>query len=263
MEPECPDEKSAADGPVPSLIPTAPSSFPKSNSDAISGESSIHLQSSFEPAKTWKPLGLRIHFLLPLACLSALLLAALVFLAMFSHKNNGLIHLDGPDKITNSQYFTYNYLPVIIAVLYSFLWQIVDSDARRFEPFVDLDSHEGIGINELFYDYAHRSALAVPFLALRKPFSALRGKHSGVAFASCAYLVSSIVFPSLASSVFAVESITLLEHLKINIWSIPTVPFANQSSILDGEYLTQASSILLQDAALPRFVTTKIQHFSI
>ncbi|MCJ1243496.1 hypothetical protein MMC30_000693 [Trapelia coarctata] len=198
----------------------------------------------------WRPPGLRLPYLAAFAVVSASLLAILLLISTASNTKNGLIQVDNPDMITGAQFFAYNYLPVIVAVIYSLLWQVVDSDARRYEPFPDLSRPGGIRGKELFFDYAYESSFIVPFIALRR-------KHAGVALCSLAFLLSSIVLGSLSSSLMGVTPISLSKVVSINTWESPTVAFDKQSDILNGEYLTQASSILLQNAALPEFTTSR------
>jgi hypothetical protein len=191
--------------PVP--VPRSPTTETKHS--ATSTATSVNIDEHPRRSKTWKPSGLKPRFLVPLALLSALLLASLIIISTINHKNNSLIQVDSPDLITTAQSFAYNYLLMIIAVLYSFFWQIVDSDARRFEPFPDLSRAEGVRGDELFFEYAYKNAFAVPFLALRR-------KHSGVALASFAYLLSTILLGSLASSLMGVKSVTISEIVNVS-----------------------------------------------
>ena len=88
-------------------------------------------------------------------------------------------------------------------MLYLLFQQIVNSDARRFEPFLDLSQAGGVR-NELFLEYSYKNAFIAPFLALRR-------KHSGIALTSFTYLMSTILLSSLTSSFMGVKSVTISE----------------------------------------------------
>lgn len=169
--------------PVP--VPRSPTTETKHS--ATSTTTSVNIDEHPRLSKTWKPLGLKPLFLVPLALLSALLLASLIIISAISHKNNGLIQVDSPDLITTAQFFPYNYLPIIIAVLYSFFWQIVDSGARRFEPFPELSRAEGIRGDELFFEYRVQKCLcrALP----RPPAKAFR-------CCTCQFCISAVDYPT-------------------------------------------------------------------
>lgn len=94
--------------------------MPEAKHSATSTTTSVNIDEHPRRSQTWKPSGLKSRFLAPLALLSRLLLASLIVISAISHKNNGLIQVDSPGLITAAQFFVYNYLPIIIAVLYSF-----------------------------------------------------------------------------------------------------------------------------------------------
>ena len=194
----------------------------------------------------WRPFGIRNIFFFVLSLLSLALLCVVTYLFVSSEKQNGIYHIGAEQSIPAGIFFAYKYLPVIVIILYSLMWAVLDADARRYEPYPDLSRPEGTSGDSLFYEYSYEYALLVPFKAIRR-------RHWGVCLASSAFLLSAIILDSFAASLLGVENVADVKTVDLNNVPVPTVPLAQQEAVLNGEYLTLASSILLDGADTPPF----------
>ncbi|KAF4633241.1 hypothetical protein G7Y89_g4876 [Cudoniella acicularis] len=101
-------------------------------------------------------------------------------------------------QITLDQYVTVSFVPLIIAVLYTIPWRILDSTFREMEPFYQLNQHGGaLGRNSLCLDYSTSFLITVPFKAL------YRGHF--IPFWSSLISLSVLVLAPLSSEAFFVS----------------------------------------------------------
>ncbi|KAH7627247.1 hypothetical protein B0T09DRAFT_367759 [Sordaria sp. MPI-SDFR-AT-0083] len=97
---------------------------------------------------TWRPFVTRHPYLLFLA-LSSLALLVVVEL-LYQHSINPAFE---PGQRTMHGYFVWNYLPVILAVLYGLLWQQCDAEIERIEPYYHLFTNKQRASNTVNVDY--------------------------------------------------------------------------------------------------------------
>jgi hypothetical protein len=72
-------------------------------------------------------------------------------------------------QITLQQYIYVAFLPLIVSVLYTIPWQILDTTIREMEPFYQLNQEGGsLGKNSLCLDYSTSWLIAVPFQSIRR-----------------------------------------------------------------------------------------------
>lgn len=63
----------------------------------------------------------------------------------------------------------YQYVPNILAVLYSLVWSWIDFDAKRMQPWFELSKPGGeIAKNSVFLDYQYDFVAWVPFKAAKR-----------------------------------------------------------------------------------------------
>ena len=81
--------------------------------------------------------------------------------------SNGEIHF--APQITLRQYILVAFVPLIIAVLYTLPWRILDSTFREMEPFYQLNQPGGaLGKHTLCLDYTTSWLITVPFRAISR-----------------------------------------------------------------------------------------------
>ena len=175
------------------------------------------------------------------------LLAGIETLRQLSARNEGLAFFQNPSGIGSVLSTTYNYVPVIFAVLYVLAWSLVDLDAKRVEPYFQLSNPNGSSAATLFIDYSYTSIWTVPFKAARR-------KHWIIAFVSFIFLVISIVLPPLQSGLIGLSWVGLSQGTTLYTWQ-ELVPLRTQSQRFTGEFIDRASSVFTNRTQLPAFVS--------
>ena len=106
----------------------------------------------------------------------------------------GLVHFKNAKELSVLQYFTWKYAPVMFFVIYGILWQIVDYEVKRLEPYYQLSKKNGSTAGEsLNMDY-------LTFMSWLVPLRALRHKQYAVIYVSLATLIASSLVPVLQSA---------------------------------------------------------------
>lgn len=97
----------------------------------------------------WKPISLRLPFLqfMLLATISTIII--LQSLLYESQTQGGILFAPSIDELPLSVAFGYRYAPTIIAVIYGFLWSLIDHDTKRIEPYFQLCSPGGASAEEI------------------------------------------------------------------------------------------------------------------
>ena len=107
---------------------------------------------------------------------------------------NGLLKFKTPAEVSTPKYFVWKYLPIIVAVLYGVLWQIVDFEVKRLEPYYQLSRDTGATAAEsLNIDY-------LTFWAYLSPLKAIKYKQWAVLSCSVAALLAQSIVPTLQSA---------------------------------------------------------------
>lgn len=103
--------------------------------------------------------------------ISMILVVFLQLLLLQSQKNGGIIFATNANSLPLKTTFPYLYLPTIIAVVYGFLWNWIDLDVRRIEPFLQLAKKEGAtGQESLLLHYPVDFLASVPIKALKQRY---------------------------------------------------------------------------------------------
>lgn len=109
--------------------------------------------------------------LLSFAISSIVIIALLEVLAQRSQKSGGLSLVDDADEIPAAVNLTYLYLPTIIAVLYSLVWNWIDLDIKRMQPWTEVSKVDGAtGRQSIFLDYPVDFVAFVPFKAAKQRY---------------------------------------------------------------------------------------------
>ncbi|KAF7529898.1 hypothetical protein G7054_g9732 [Neopestalotiopsis clavispora] len=109
----------------------------QSQNDAFANDAE---SASMHPRLDWRPWTLRLPSLLTLAGLCVLMIAALVFCAVFSDRRQGLKSYSG--TIYDGYYFLFRILPQLLAALLLLYAQIVITAAFRVLPFSALAAED-------------------------------------------------------------------------------------------------------------------------
>src|SRR5579862_7062907 len=148
----------------------------------------------------WKPLSMRWPYISLLIFLAATMAALQEFLFQISdtrskqNPKEGLLKFKSPKQLSIGQYFCWKYLPIIIAVTYGIMWQVVDFEVKRLEPYYQLSKPTGALAEEsLSIDYLNSWHYLTPFKAIRY-------RHWAVAYCSVATLLASSIAPTLQSA---------------------------------------------------------------
>ncbi|RVD84848.1 uncharacterized protein DFL_003186 [Arthrobotrys flagrans] len=161
------------------------------------------------------------------------------------NRNEGLLFMKDIDDLPLGQYFTIQYLPTLIAVLYGIAWSIVDLDCKRLEPFYDLSKETGASSDALFLEYQYQFPLFVPFRALFK-------RHWSVFLSSTIFLTATLIITPLQSSILATVDKTSEFGTTFNI-TAQFLPLNGSDSALTPEFLFTEYTISRLNGSLPKF----------
>lgn len=106
-----------------------------------------------------------------------------------------LMQFDDVKKVTITKFATWKYLPTAIAVIYGVLWEQVDSEIKRLEPYFHLSQRPKGALAE--------SSLNVEYLtfwAVLTPFQAIRHRHLAVVLSSFSALTAVMVVPAVQTA---------------------------------------------------------------
>ena len=150
---------------------------------------------------TWRPLTMSSWWISILVILALALAGVQEYLCRKSLKSvehdpaqGGLKKFEKVGDLTVTEYFTWQYAPIIISVFYGVLWQMSDFEVKRLEPFYQLSKKTGATAGEsLNMDY-------LTFLSFLVPLRALHHRQYAVIFSSLGTLVASSLVPVLQSA---------------------------------------------------------------
>lgn len=127
-----------------------------------------------ERKRNWKPVTLRFPILGSIFAVTVSMIIGLEILSYVSiGKNNanggGLAFAATVDDLSVAATFSYLYLPTVIAVIYSMVWNWVDLDSKRLEPWFQLSKPEGATAeNSILLQYPFDFLAFVPMRAARR-----------------------------------------------------------------------------------------------
>jgi hypothetical protein len=159
----------------------------------------------YYPQPNWKPHSMRWPYLTALITVSITLSVAQEFIYRRSRSLASQSPPSGLFEFTNAQdlgdwdFFSFKYLPTIIAVTYGILWQITDYEVKRLEPFHRLSREGGALASEsINIDY-------ITIFNILRPFRALRYRHYAVAVSSFATILAVSIVPTLQTASIILE----------------------------------------------------------
>ncbi|KAK6506529.1 hypothetical protein TWF506_011435 [Arthrobotrys conoides] len=199
----------------------------------------------YDTERFWKPFTIRLPYLIFLNILTFSLIITIETLYYFSNRSEGLLFMKDIDDLPLGKYFTIQYLPTLIAVLYGIAWSIVDLDCKRLEPFYDLSKGTGASSDALFLEYQYQFPLFVPFRALFK-------RHWSVFLSSTILLTATLIVTPLQSSILATVDRTSEFETTFNI-TAQFLPLNGSDSALTPEFLFTEYTISRLNGSLPQF----------
>ncbi|KFY33960.1 hypothetical protein V494_07177 [Pseudogymnoascus sp. VKM F-4513 (FW-928)] len=212
--------------------------------------------------KLWKPATLRFPVLGSIFTVTVLMIIVLEILAYISvGKNNsnggGLVFAATVDDISTIATVSYLYLPTVIAVLYSIVWNWVDLDSKRLEPWFQLSKPQGASAEDsLLLQYPFDF---LPFVPIR----AARRKHWAVFITGSTLMLVTWAIVPFQSAIFSTGTVTRTREA-LMATSGSFMPLDNQKVALNSEFLNNAYGVSWLDQKLPPYTTKQyaLQPFS-
>ncbi|KAL6234345.1 hypothetical protein BDW75DRAFT_212512 [Aspergillus navahoensis] len=160
----------------------------------------------------WRPIPLRPTFLSFIACLMLFLMVLLEALSQYSERTGGLRFFDDTDDLSNFESFSYNYIPVIVALVLATLWSFIDFDVLRLEPYFQMARPEGCPATVLFINYNFGQSFITPIASAKR-------RHWLVLSVSMVTLLIRIFHPALQSSLLELREVTTISNESMKTWS--------------------------------------------
>lgn len=124
-----------------------------------------------QPYRGWKPLSLSPPMLGAMAAASLLIAGGIETLAQQSLKKGGLALSPSLDEVPSYAMFAYLYVPNIAAAAYSLVWNWIDLDVKRMQPWFELSKPEGATAeNSLLLEYPAEFVAFVPLRAAKRKY---------------------------------------------------------------------------------------------
>ncbi|KAF1830765.1 hypothetical protein BDW02DRAFT_85781 [Decorospora gaudefroyi] len=149
----------------------------------------------------WRPVTMSPWWIAMLVLIALTLAGLQEYLCQLSLENvrkdpekGGLRKFTKVGELSVTEYFTWQYAPIMFFVFYGILWQMSDFEVKRLEPFYQLSKKTGATAGEsLNMDY-------LTFMSWLVPLRALRHKQFAVIYSSLGTLIASSLLPVLQSS---------------------------------------------------------------
>lgn len=93
----------------------------------------------FYPQPNWKPFSMRWPYLSALIIISVILAAAQEYLL----RKGVLYRFETAQALSTWNYFTFKYLPTLVAVTFGVFWQVTDFEVKRLEAYYQLSKPGG------------------------------------------------------------------------------------------------------------------------
>src|SRR5699024_492073 len=122
--------------------------------------------------RNWKPFSMRSPYIILLILISLILAGIHEFRCQKSlalvKEVDGLISFNDTAEVSLDAFFAWQYMPTILFVAYGVLWQIMDYETKRLEPYYQLSQPNGSTAGmSLNLDYATMWTYFVPYKAFQ------------------------------------------------------------------------------------------------
>ena len=163
----------------------------------------------------WKPGSMRFVYIGTLSILAVTLAVIQEILCQKSlqkaKQDSGLLSFDFVAKVSTGAFFSWKYLPTMVAIVYAVLFSIMDFDIRRLEPYYQLSQTSGAQASaSLNLDHLTMFQYFVPFKAFRL-------RQWAVFFSTTGNIIASVVAPALQN-----PSLQFFENKAQGCSDIPT-----------------------------------------
>ncbi|UNI18791.1 hypothetical protein JDV02_005041 [Purpureocillium takamizusanense] len=196
----------------------------------------------------WKPFSMTTPVLLSLALLSLLVAAGIETLAQRSAARGGLALAPTQDDIPAAAMFAYQYVPNVAAAVYSLVWNWVDLDVKRMQPWFELSRPDGArGEDSLLLDYP------VEFLAF-VPLKAAKKRHWPVFLSGTIMMLVFWVITPLQSAILGTGVVHRTSPMTI-VNRSTLLPLAEQADRIDPKALMIGYSMGWLNGTAPKFTT--------
>ncbi|KAL2890186.1 hypothetical protein HOO65_020728 [Ceratocystis lukuohia] len=147
----------------------------------------------YYPQPNWKPFTMGRKYISFLIVLTLGLTIGVEVTYKVNHGSD-VARFTTPDKLPSGTYFVVKFLPIIVSVIYGVLWQLIDYDVKRLEPFHQLSLEGGaLASRSLNIDYITDTNILMPI-------QAAKFGHYAVTFSSIAAMLSVSAVPTLAAA---------------------------------------------------------------
>lgn len=163
----------------------------------------------FYPQENWKPWSMRWPYITMLIIISIVLGAAQEFLL----QKGAIYTFKSATDLSTWSYFTFKYLPTLVAVSFGIVWQVTDFEVKRLEAYYQLSRQGGAlaaeSINVSIQNDASKQVRTltnisqvdyITFFNFLRPIRALTYRHYAVAVSSLATLLAVSLVPTLQAA---------------------------------------------------------------
>lgn len=119
----------------------------------------------------WKPSSLNPLVLASVIAFTLFLVVILAILQSKSNQDGGILFSESINNFPAGMTFLYLYLPTIIAVFYTTVWNWIDLDIKRLEPWYQLSKESGAPAHEsILLQYPVEFLASVPISSMKRRF---------------------------------------------------------------------------------------------
>ncbi|EGR49633.1 uncharacterized protein TRIREDRAFT_77254 [Trichoderma reesei QM6a] len=197
----------------------------------------------------WKPSTMKAPVLISFVISSVIIIVLLEVLAQRSQKFGGLSLVDDADDIPSAVNLTYLYLPTIIAVLYSLVWNWIDLDIKRMQPWTEVSKPDGAtGRKSVFLDYP------VDFVAF-VPFKAAKQRHWAVFYSGTVMVIIFWMITPLQSSCLGTGPVLMNKTVAMSAPSV-FMDSLTQATYMDQSVMNSGYGMAWLERPYPAFTTS-------
>ena len=179
---------------------------------------------------------------------SLCIIAGIEILAQRSTARGGLFLSQSLDDLPTYATFSYLYAPNIIAATYSLLWNWIDLDVKRMQPWFELSKSEGAtGGSSLLLEYPSDF---LPFV----PLKALKRRHWHTFVSGSAILIIFWAITPLSGAILGTGTVSYVEEVTI-VNRSSLLPLGEQALYLDTHILNEGYAIGWLGQSPPPFTT--------
>ncbi|KAH7129784.1 hypothetical protein B0J13DRAFT_132401 [Dactylonectria estremocensis] len=197
-------------------------------------------------SKGWKPRSLSIPVLSAVIALTLILATIIEILAQRGQARKGLAKAPTLNELPQYATISYRYVPNIVAVLFSLLWNWIDLDVKRIQPWTELSKPGGVTAqNSILLDYPS------DFIAVA-PVRAAKRRHWAVFLSGSIMVLVFWVLTPLQTALFGTSVATHTQLVTVTQRS-ELLPLDKQFQ--DLRFLHRAYAIGWMNNSYPAFTT--------